>query len=60
MTTTQKLIQPKRGLLKLSDKAEVSSAEEQLTRNNLTDENDKAVEQNPTAFIPKSFVSQMP
>ena len=45
---------------KLSDKAEVSSAEEQPIRNNLTDENDKAVEQNPTAFIPKSFVSQMP
>lgn len=45
---------------KLSDKAEVSAVEEQLTRNSLIDGNDKAVEQNPTAFIPKSFLSQMP
>ena len=45
---------------KLSDKAEVSSAEEQLIRNSLNDGNDKAVEKNPTAFIPKSFLSQMP
>jgi transposase InsO family protein len=45
---------------KLSDEAEVSSAEEQLTRNSLTDGNGKAVEQNLTAFIPKSFLSQMP
>jgi transposase InsO family protein len=45
---------------KLSDEAEVSSAEEQLTRNSLNDGNDKAVEKNPTAFIPKSFLSQMP
>jgi transposase InsO family protein len=45
---------------KLSDEAEVSSAEEQLTRNSLNDGNDKAVEKNPTAFIPKTFLSQMP
>ena len=45
---------------KLSDEAEVSSAAEQLTRNSLTDGNGKAVEKNPTAFIPKSFLSQMP
>jgi hypothetical protein len=45
---------------KLSDQAEVSSAGEQLTRNNLTDGNDKAVEKNPTAFNQKSFLSQMP
>src|SRR3954447_1946473 len=45
---------------KLSDEAEVSSAEEHLTRNSLNDGNDKAVEKNTTAFIPKSFLSQMP
>ena len=45
---------------KLSDKAEVSSAEEQLIRISLTDGNDKAVEKNPTAFNQKSFLSQMP
>jgi transposase InsO family protein len=45
---------------KLSDEAEVSSAEEQLTRNSLNDGNDKAVEKNPTAFNQKSFLSQMP
>ena len=45
---------------KLSDQAEVSSAEEQLARISLTDGNDKAVEQNATAFVPKSFLSQMP
>ena len=45
---------------KLSDKAEVSSAEEQLTRNNLNDGNDKAAQKNPAAFIQKSFLSQMP
>jgi transposase InsO family protein len=45
---------------KLSDKADVSSAEEQLTRNSLTDGNDKAVEKTSTAFNPKSFLSQMP
>ena len=45
---------------KLSDEAEVSSAEEQLTRNSLNDGNDKGVEQKTTAFIPKSFLSQMP
>ena len=43
-----------------SDKAEVSSAEEQLIRNSLNDGNDKAVEKNPTAFNQKSFLSQMP
>lgn len=45
---------------KLSDEAEVSSAEEQLTRNSLNDGNDKAVEKHPTAFVPKSFLSQIP
>ena len=45
---------------KLSDEAEVSSAEEQLTRNSLNDGNDKAVEKNPTAFNQKPFLSQMP
>lgn len=40
-----------------SDKAEVSSAEEQLIRNSLNDGNDKAVEKNPTAFNHKSFLS---
>ena len=45
---------------KLSDKAEVSSAGEQLTRNNLTDGNDKGVERNSTPFNQKSFLSQMP
>jgi transposase InsO family protein len=45
---------------KLSDEAEVSSAEEQLTRNSLNDGNDKAVEKNPTAFNQKSFLSKMP
>jgi hypothetical protein len=45
---------------KLSDQAEVSSAEEQLTRNSLKDGNDKAVDRNPTAFNQKSFLSQMP
>jgi transposase InsO family protein len=45
---------------KLSDEAEVSSAEEQLTRNSLNDGNDKAVEKNPTAFNHKSFLSHMP
>ncbi len=45
---------------KLSDQAEVSSAEEQLARISLTDGNDKAIEQNATAFVPKSFLSQMP
>jgi transposase InsO family protein len=45
---------------KLSDEAEVSSAEEQLTRNSLNDGNDKAVEKNPTAFNHQSFLSQMP
>lgn len=44
----------------LSDKADVSSAEEQLTRNSLTDGNDKAVEKTSTAFNPKPFLSQMP
>jgi hypothetical protein len=44
----------------LSDQAEVSTAEEQLTRNSLNDGNDKAVEKNPTAFNQKSFLSQMP
>ncbi len=34
----------------MSDKAEAGSAEEQPARNSLTDGNDKAVEQNPTAF----------
>lgn len=43
----------------LKDKAEVSSAEEQLTRNNLTGGNDKAVESKPTAFNQKSFLWQM-
>ena len=45
---------------KLSDEAEVSSAEEQLTRNSLNDGNDKAVEKNPTAFNHKSFLSKIP
>ena len=45
---------------KLSDQAEVSTAEEQLTRNSLNDGNDKAVEKNPTAFNTKPFLSQMP
>jgi hypothetical protein len=45
---------------KLSDEAEVGSAGEQPTRISLNDGNDKAVEQNPTAFRPKSFLSQMP
>ena len=45
---------------KLSDEAKVISAGEQLTRNSLNDGNDKAVEQKTTAFIPKSFLSQMP
>ena len=45
---------------KLSDQAEVSSAEEQLTRNSLNDGNDKAVEKTPTAFNHKTFLSQMP
>jgi len=45
---------------KLSDQAEVSTAEEQLTRNSLNDGNDKAVEKNATAFNQKSFLSQMP
>jgi transposase InsO family protein len=45
---------------KLSDEAEVTPAEEQVTRINLNDGNDKAVEQNPAAFIQKSFLSQMP
>jgi transposase InsO family protein len=45
---------------KLSDEAEVSSAEVQLTRNSLNDGNDKAVEKNPTAFNQKSFLSQIP
>jgi hypothetical protein len=44
----------------LSDQAQVSTAEEQLTRNSLNDGNDKAVEKNPTAFNQKSFLSQMP
>jgi transposase InsO family protein len=44
----------------LSDQAEVSTAEEQLTSNSLNDGNDKAVEKNPTAFNQKSFLSQMP
>jgi hypothetical protein len=44
----------------LSDQAEVSTAEEQLTRNSLNDGNDKAVEKNPTTFNQKSFLSQMP
>jgi hypothetical protein len=44
----------------LSDQAEVSTAEEQLTRNSLNDGNDKVVEKNPTAFNQKSFLSQMP
>ena len=44
----------------LSDKADVSSAEEQLTRNSLTDGNVKAVEKTSTPFPPKSFLSQMP
>jgi transposase InsO family protein len=42
---------------KLSDKAEVSSAEEQLIRISLTDGNNKAVEQNPTAFNNQLFLS---
>ena len=45
---------------KLSDQAEVSTAEEQLTRNSLNDGNDKAVEKNATAFNQKSFLSQLP
>lgn len=45
---------------KLSDEAEVSSAEEQLTRNSLNDGNDKAVERTPTTFNQKSFLSQIP
>ena len=45
---------------KLSDQAEVSTAEEQLTRNSLNDGNDKALEKNATAFNQKSFLSQMP
>lgn len=45
---------------KLSDKAEVNSAEVQLTRNSLNDGNDKAVEKNPTAFNHKPFLSQIP
>ena len=45
---------------KLSDEAEVTNAEEQATRINLNDGNDKAVEQKPAAFIPRSFLSQMP
>ena len=45
---------------KLSDQAEVSSAEVQLTRNSLNDGNDKAVEKNPTASNHKLFLSQMP
>jgi hypothetical protein len=43
----------------MSDKAEAGSAEEQPARSSLTDGNDKAVEQNPTAFT-ESFLSQMP
>ena len=43
-----------------SNEAEVSSAEEQLTRNNLTDGNDKAVEKTSTAFILRSFLSHIP
>jgi transposase InsO family protein len=45
---------------KLSDQAEAGSAEEQPARNNLTDENDKAVEKTSTAFQAKSFLSNMP
>jgi transposase InsO family protein len=44
----------------MSDKAEAGSAGKQPARNSLTDGNDKAVEQNTTAFIGKSFLSQMP
>lgn len=41
--------------LKLSDEVEVSSAGEQLTRISLTGENDKAVDQKPTAFKSKTI-----
>jgi len=43
----------------VSDKAEAGSAGKQPARNSLTDGNDKAVEQNPTAFT-ESFLSHMP
>jgi transposase InsO family protein len=45
------------GNFELSDKAEASSAEEQLARNSLTDGNDKAVEQTSTALHQESFLS---
>ena len=41
----------------LSDKAETGSAEEQPARNSLTDGNNKAVDQNPTAFNNQLFLS---
>jgi transposase InsO family protein len=41
----------------LSDKAEAGSAEEQPARNSLTDGNNKAVDQNPTAFNNQLFLS---
>lgn len=47
----------------LSDKAEAGSAGKQPARNSLTDGNNKAVEQTPTAFtdkFDKLFLSQMP
>jgi len=43
----------------MSDKADAGSAGKQPARNSLTDGNDKAVEQNPTAFT-ESFLSHMP
>lgn len=49
----------KRNLI-VSNEAEVSSAEEQLTRISLTDGNDKAVEKTSTAFKNKSFLSHIP
>jgi transposase InsO family protein len=45
---------------KLSDEAEAGSAGEQPARNSLTNGNDKAVDQKPTAFTPESFLLPMP
>ncbi len=44
-----------------SSESEMSTAGEQLTRNNLTDGNGKAVDEQSTASLStKSFLSQMP
>ncbi len=45
---------------KLSDQAEAGSAGKQPARNSLADGNNKAVEQNTTAFNDQLFLSQIP